>query len=459
MAGSGTSLEQEVSLGSDSRRLLIQRILASQAFGKSPRLTQFLSYVCERTLTDRADEINEQKIGEQVFERPPGYDPGQDNIVRVQASRVRQRLETYFKEEGAGEELRVIIPKGGYVPQFVSPPLRQLLHREEERLSSGETAPEVVPGMALPPESAATTSTHIPRRRRWLYTVAFCFLFLNLFGIAYVYKQGPRASFSLFGLRLIVLQKRTASPLWSQMFEKEQSTVIVPGDSGLVLYESQADKTVPLAEYLSGDVQIVPQINPSTTFDKPTSKTGYRYTTIVDLQTVSRLLQTPEALLGHGEIRYARDLKLDDLKGENAILIGDKTANPWVELFEPKMNFAFDVNRTNHNYVVTNRHPQPGEDPTYSREPNNATQRAYALLAFLPNLNRTGNILILEGTTMAGTEAASDFAFDGERLATVLQPYMRHKGELPYFEVLLQTSSIGGGAPESKVLAYRIHKD
>ncbi len=109
--------------------------------------------------------------------------------------------------------------------------------------------------------------------------------------------------------------------------------------------------------------------------------------------------------------------------------------------------------------VVTNRKPQPGEDSTYSREPNDHSQRAYALVALLPNLDRTGNVLILEGTTMAGTEAASDFAFDEKRLMDILKPYMGARKSLPHFEVLLQTSVIGGGAPESKVLAYRIHQD
>lgn len=85
--------------------------------------------------------------------------------------------------------------------------------------------------------------------------------------------------------------------------------------------------------------------------------------------------------------------------------------------------------------------------------------RAYALVALLPNLSRTGNVLIVEGSTMAGTEAASDFAFDGNRLEALLQPYLRTNKTMPHFEILLQTSNIGGAAPESNVVAFRIHKD
>jgi hypothetical protein len=455
MAGSGTLLADKVGLKSDARWLLIERIVASQIFGRSSRSSQFLAYVSELTLTGRADEINEQNIGEYVFERTPGYDPGQDNIVRVQASRLRQKLETYFDGEGTAEELRVMIPKGGYVPRFVASQTLEIPGSEP----NPATVPASQPSPAPVLEPTATASTPRPRRRRWLYAATGCFLLLNLFGIVYLHEEGPRASFSIFGFRFIVSPTNTANPLWAQIFEKKRPTLIVPGDSGLVLYESQADKTVTLAEYLSGDVQTVPQINPSATSDTPTNKTAYRYTTIVDLQLATRLLQLPEASLSQSEVRYARDLKLDDLKRENAVLIGDKSANPWVELFEQQMNFALDINRTNHNYVVTNRKPQPGEDALYSREPNGHPQRAYALVALLPNLDRMGSVLILEGTTMAGTEAASDFVFEGRRLTDLLHLYVRADGSLPHFEVLLETNVIGRGAAESKVLAYRIHSE
>jgi len=257
-------------------------------------------------------------------------------------------------------------------------------------------------------------------------------------------------------LQLVAVPEAPDRQLWKELFQKGQTTLIVPGDSGLVLYEGQSSKLVNLSQYLSGEVQTVPVIN---AIDSATNKAAYRYTSIVDLQVASQLVMLPEAMRAHAQIRYSRDLKLDDLKGNNIILIGAKEANPWVELFEQHMNFTFNDNRDTYNFVATNKSPQPGELAEYVMEPGDRAHRAYALVALLPNLNRTGNVLIVEGSTMAGTEAASDFAFDGKRLGTLLQPYTRRKGEPPYFEVLLQTTSIDGGAPESKVLAYRIHQD
>jgi hypothetical protein len=458
MESLGILVEKEARLGSDPRWRLVEQIIASQTFSKAVRLSQFLAYVSEYALTGRADEINEQNIGEQVFERSSGYDPGQDNIVRVQASRLRQRLEEFFSKEGAREELCLIIPKGGYVPQFISRSLQQLAVRENESLANNQATQEVLPKPSLIPGLAAASSVPIAPRRRFAYAMILSFFFLSLLGIVYVREHDSGASFSLFGLRFFILQRDSANPLWAQVFEKSLPTVIVPADSGLVLYESQANKTISLAEYLSGNVQTVPEINPSATFDMPTSKTTYRYTSIVDLQVATRLSQLPDAVLqGHSKVRYARDLKLEDLKGENVVLMGDKGANPWVELFEPQMNFSFGVDRTTHNSVITNKNPQSGEPPVYYRDPKDPTHPAYGLVALVSNLDRTGSVLILEGATLPGTEAASDFAFDGKRLMTLLHPYINNKGSLPHFEILLQTTVVGGGAPESKVLAYRIH--
>jgi len=46
------------------------------------------------------------------------FDPGRDAIVRVQARKLREKLETYYRTEGAEDAVRIEFPKGGYVPSF-----------------------------------------------------------------------------------------------------------------------------------------------------------------------------------------------------------------------------------------------------------------------------------------------------------------------------------------------------
>lgn len=125
-------------LQTDPRWQLVQRVVASSAFVRSSRLSSFLLFVSQRTIEGRTENLNEQEIGVKVFGRVEGYLQSDDNIVRANASRLRQRLEEYFATEGQFETLRVSLPKGGYIPEFAPVSLQQLIQAEAvvERRSS-----------------------------------------------------------------------------------------------------------------------------------------------------------------------------------------------------------------------------------------------------------------------------------------------------------------------------------
>lgn len=96
-------------------------LMASHIFERAPNLAILLRYVCEKYLEGKADEIKEYNIAVEAFGRPADFDKRRDSIVRVEAHRLRKRLQQYYdQEEGAGHELRVEIPSGTYVPAFVS---------------------------------------------------------------------------------------------------------------------------------------------------------------------------------------------------------------------------------------------------------------------------------------------------------------------------------------------------
>ena len=87
-------------LPSGSRDLLVERVAASSAFGKSNRLREVFLFLCRRELSDPNGAVREQDIGIGVFNRQRDYDTAQDAIVRVQVSQLRKRLEQYFASEG-----------------------------------------------------------------------------------------------------------------------------------------------------------------------------------------------------------------------------------------------------------------------------------------------------------------------------------------------------------------------
>ena len=100
---------------------LVERVSDSSGFKKSPRIRDFLLYVCENALKNNLQDVREQQIGVRVFNRRPDYNMSEDSIVRVEARELRKRLAAYFAGEGKDESVVIEIPKGGYVPVFFGP--------------------------------------------------------------------------------------------------------------------------------------------------------------------------------------------------------------------------------------------------------------------------------------------------------------------------------------------------
>ena len=96
----------------------LEKIVGSEEFSQSQSLKRFLQYVVERALDGEADQLKEYNVAVEVLGRGKDYDPRTDTIVRVQATRLRSKLNEYYRTQGSGDSLRIEIPKGSYVPTF-----------------------------------------------------------------------------------------------------------------------------------------------------------------------------------------------------------------------------------------------------------------------------------------------------------------------------------------------------
>jgi len=105
-------------IAAEDVRTELSQVISSKTFTDSPRLQEFMSYVVEETLAGRAGGIKGVTIAREVFHREDADDAQTSNIVRVEAGRLRRRLEDYYSLEGTKNSLRIKIPKGGYVPSF-----------------------------------------------------------------------------------------------------------------------------------------------------------------------------------------------------------------------------------------------------------------------------------------------------------------------------------------------------
>lgn len=425
-----SSVETAAFYEDDVRWRLVKTILASRTFSKSTRLSSFLEYISRRTVEGKTDEINEQQIGIHVFGRSPSYNATDDGIVRTQARLLRLRLEEYFEHESPNSPLLLHIPKGGYVPVFEENNRREI---ESRALEAPQLPTAILPSTAPPTR---------PSRLAW-GSMGGVALVLLLSGLL---------------IREVTVSKsaETAHALWSNIFAEDRTTVIVPSDDALVLFQELTKTPVSLDDYLSGNY--VGKI-PSTSGPLPLNAewfSTHQYTSVADLKLAVILARVPQALQGQTEIRYARDLRMEDFKKKNVILIGGVGANPWVSLFSNQLNFDVTYDwRTSEGYV-SNKNPKAGEEKFYRDNSPDGQRQNYGVLAFLPGLDGTGDALIFQGTGMAGTESAADFLFNSRSFAQFARRIGATRGRVPHFEVLLETARIGGNAPLAKVIAYRL---
>ncbi len=96
----------------------LNQALSSPLFRKAERQSRFLRFVVDAALQVPTTTIKEFDIAVAVYDRGADYDPRTDPIVRVEAARLRARLREYY-ELTPPEHVRIDIPKGQYVPQFI----------------------------------------------------------------------------------------------------------------------------------------------------------------------------------------------------------------------------------------------------------------------------------------------------------------------------------------------------
>lgn len=101
-------------------RAALDRILAGEGFKNAERLTRFLRFTVERTLSGEGAELKEYRLGTEVYDRGADFDPRVDPIVRVEARRLRAKLAEYYDGPGRADAVRITMPKGGYTPAFES---------------------------------------------------------------------------------------------------------------------------------------------------------------------------------------------------------------------------------------------------------------------------------------------------------------------------------------------------
>ena len=99
-------------------RAELDHLLVTSYFKTSPRLRRFLAYTVDQVLSGSEHGLKEYTIALEVFGKPDSFDPRVDSAVRVAARQLRAKLDIYYLNEGAQDEILIRFRPGGYIPRF-----------------------------------------------------------------------------------------------------------------------------------------------------------------------------------------------------------------------------------------------------------------------------------------------------------------------------------------------------
>jgi hypothetical protein len=444
-----SSLQDKGSLDTESCWALLERVVASPQLSRAARMREFLLYVGRRSLKEGCDQIPEQEIGSAVFGRPPSYDTNADNIVRVNATDLRKRVEAYFEADGAQETVILDIPRGSYKPVFhyrSTPPQSVEPGIEPSILP---TAPATGVSAAALPDLHPASPRGSHRRPLVLSGLLIAALAVAC-GVLLVQNHAMRRS--LYAWR----STPAVNSFWSEILNARPNTDVILADTSFALIEDITKKSIPLNDYLSRSyiTQLQSQDLSQDRRDDLMMIGQRNNGSLGDFHAAQRIMGL-DPFTNKMHLYDARDYMPTLLRQDNVVLIGARKSNPWEDLFVGSLNFTVEYDPDRHVNYVKNHAQASGEQAIYTSAPASEPNSGYSVVAYLPNPDQGGKVLILAGTDSQATEGAGEFLTSEDSLKNFKNQL--HVSTLPYFEVLLKTTHLNGTPMDAKIVAYRTY--
>jgi len=383
-------------------RALATRIMASPQFRSSPKLRELLAYVLEGALRDMPSAVTEQQIGIHVFGRQPGYNSGDDSIVRSQMRLLRMKLAAYFEGEGALEPILIIIPKGHYIPTLVPRAANDSPVSGFQVPATEVSLPDVEsPTVRLVHEKG--TPAQSGTLRRWFLSVAV--IFFGVAGLLIGYRWQTHSSPS-----------QLSSPFWGPFLHDDNSIVIF-------------SNPVFIGDLRHGIRLKVDDARREDTAD-PEDDT---YTGTGEAMAIKSITRIFDAHHVDFVLKRSHLVTWDEARLHNLIFVGAPSQNGALSDLKTLNQFQIALNQDQHGYI-RNLHPKSGEPTEF---PPISDQSEMAVVALIPGLSPGTHIAVFSGLSTLGTQAAVEFMSHPENVAPIAPAVGAGPERVRPFEALL----------------------
>jgi hypothetical protein len=418
----------------------LEKILESRAFQGAETLKSFLRFVVKKSLEGLEGDLKEYTIAMEVFGRSENYDPRIDSLVRVQATRLRSKLEEYYASEGNGNKILIELPKGHYVPAFA------YLHPDHRKEL---TDAEVAKSSQLAPEAPAARSEgqwfkFVEAWQRFLLA-GLALTCLLLAFLAYHYHiEAKGARQYLVSNRVDPGLTKEISPFWGDFLS---------GGSPLLIAYSNAvfqGNLVDGLKYWVSPQSAPPSLRPSSISGAQDPEITEVYTGVGEVMGVHFLGNLFWKTGTPFRVERSRLLNWETIKSQNLVFLGGPVENLLLRRLPQEQDFVYRAGRVQNGVpqvVVLNRKPQGSEERSYAPVIEGASQSTvtedYALISMLRGLEPTRRLLILSGITTFGTQACAEYVTRPEYVRQLIKQ-LNISGNAskptlpPYYQVLLK---------------------
>lgn len=407
----------------------LEAVLRSKTFANSQSLRQLLEFVVRKGFSSPLEPIKEYTLATEVLGRSHDFDPRGDNIVRVQMGRLRDKLAEYYLAEGQKDQIRIVMPRGKYVAEFIK---------------AVEEVAATHPAASEPSARGPLTKGRI----KWRWVAGFSLVVLIL----------------VLGVSLLRLAGRHTSP-----FASLWRPFLLPDSVPLVVYSNTAffvskegdyfhyDSPTVLSMAMGRKVQSLDdqEVQPG---GKGVSGPFYYFDAFTGSGEVVAAARISQFLTARGEpflIKRSRIISYGDIAGNNVIFLGSPKENQLLQKLPIKQELVFDPpppDRYPIGSSIRDLNPPSGHQATYEMQLDPVTgaiNAEYGLISLLPGVAGDHYVLVLGGLTTLGTEGAAEFVTSDRRMAALqrmLEAVALTKNHPLFFQALIKVE-VRDGVP------------
>lgn len=421
----------------------LEKLLGSRTLQGSESLKAFLRFVVTKAVDNQEASLKEYTIAVEVFGRSKKYDSRSDSVVRVQAGRLRSKLQEYYATEGKHDKLLIDLPKGHYTPTF------SYINGINASTASLALAPETAP--ASIPESAV--------ERMWpgITIGALVLLSVVLGALAFSYRtETSRLSSSISTRTVETAEVEAASPLWGDFFHSPEPVLVAFSNA---LFTGTAETGMKLLKPMdSPGANVSPAASETAGVKKDSqSVVTDHYTGIGEVMGVYSLGDIFYKAGRSFRVKRSLMLTWDDLKTENIVILGSPAENFVLRDLPQQQDLVFRPlkdDKQNITLGIVNTKPKAGEQEIYLAKQEGPSRSQisedYALISLLRGLDEKHRLLILAGITTYGTQAAAEYVTKPEHVKDLIDHLDVSGGNghtLPSFYQVLLKIKVNGGVP------------